>query len=68
MTIQNIEKYILIEILKKSITCFTGQPRGGCDPIRVLRKGEMLMTSYEEIMVILTIGLLIISILNLKNK
>ncbi|MGN0332949.1 MAG: putative holin-like toxin [Lachnospiraceae bacterium] len=28
----------------------------------------MLMSTYEEFMVILTIGLLIVAILNLKNK
>ena len=37
-------------------------------PIRVLRKGGMLMTTYEEFMIILTIGLLIVEILDLKNK
>lgn len=35
---------------------------------RVLRKGEMLMNTYEEFMIILTAGLLIIAVLNLKNK
>ena len=35
---------------------------------RVLRKGVVLMSTYEEFMVILTIGLLIVAILNLKNK
>ncbi|WP_302226811.1 putative holin-like toxin [uncultured Marvinbryantia sp.] len=28
----------------------------------------MLMSTYEEFMIILTIGLLIVAILNLKNK
>lgn len=37
-------------------------------PIRVLRKGELLMTTYEEFQIILTIALLIVAILNMKNK
>ncbi len=37
-------------------------------PFRVLRKGGMLMTTYEEFMVILTVGLLIVAILSLKDK
>jgi len=37
-------------------------------PFRVLWKGGMLMSTYEEFMVILTVGLLIVAILNLKNK
>ena len=34
----------------------------------VLRKVVIIMSTYEEFMVILTIGLLIVAILNLKNK
>ncbi len=37
-------------------------------PFRVLRKGGTLMSTYEEFMVIMTVGLLIVAILNLKNK
>ena len=37
-------------------------------PLRVLRKGVMLMSTYEEFIVILTVALLIVAILNLKNK
>ncbi len=33
-----------------------------------LAEGVVLMSTYEEFMVILTIGLLIVAILNLKNK
>lgn len=33
-----------------------------------LRKVVVLMTTYEEFMVILTVALLIVAILNLKNK
>ena len=42
--------------------------RAAAFPFRVLRKGEMLMSTYEEFMVILTIGLLIVAILNMENK
>ena len=31
-------------------------------------KGSIIMSTYEEFMIILTAGLLIIAILNLKNK
>ena len=34
----------------------------------VVVKGVVLMSTYEEFMVLLTIGLLIVAILNLKNK
>ena len=33
-----------------------------------LRKVVIIMSTYEEFMVILTVGLLIVAILNLKNK
>ena len=36
--------------------------------IRVLRKGGTLMSTYEEMMIILTVAMLIVSILNMKNK
>ena len=40
-----------------------------CDhPFRVLRKEMVLMSTYEEFMVILTVALLIVAILNTKNK
>ncbi len=37
-------------------------------PFRVLWKGGMLMTTYEEFMVILTVSLLIVAILSLRDK
>lgn len=37
-------------------------------PIPNLRKGVGLMNTYEEFMIILTAALLIVSILNMKNK
>ena len=43
--------------------------RGTCfHPFRVLRKGGIIMSTYEEFMVLLTIGLLICAILNLTHK
>ena len=33
-----------------------------------LTEGMMLMSTYEEFMIILTIALLIVAILNVKNK
>lgn len=37
-------------------------------PLSTLRKGMELMSTYEEFMIILTVGLLIVSILNIENK
>ena len=52
-----------------NIICLPRQPIGRlCTPFRVLRKGVVLMSTYEEFMVILTVALLIVAILNLKNK
>ena len=42
--------------------------RAAVHPFRVLRKGVVLMSTYEEFMVILTVALLIVAILNMKNK
>lgn len=42
--------------------------RAAVHPFRVLRKGVVLMSTYEEFMVILTVALLIVAVLNLKNK
>ena len=52
-----------------NIIYLTGQPGGrAAISFRVLRKGVVLVSTYEELMVILTVGLLIVAILNLKNK
>ena len=52
-----------------NIICLPGQSGGrAAISFRVLWKGVVLMSTYEELMVILTIGLLIVAILNLKNK
>lgn len=43
--------------------------RGTCfHPFRVLQKVVIIMSTYEEFMIILTIRLLIVAILNPKNK
>ena len=48
---------------------FNRAAEGACwFPIRVLRKGEILMTTYEEMQILLTFVLVVIAILNLKNK
>lgn len=35
---------------------------------RVLWEGVVLMSTYEEFMVLLTVALLIVAVLNMKNK
>lgn len=37
-------------------------------PVPSLAEGGKLMSTYEEFMIILTTGLLIVEILNMKNK
>lgn len=37
-------------------------------PIQSCGKGEWLMSTYEEMMILLTFAMLIVSILNMKNK
>ena len=37
-------------------------------PVPSLAERGMLMSTYEEFMIILTVGLFIVAILNLKNK
>ena len=37
-------------------------------PSETLRRVVIIMSTYEEFMIILTTGLLIVAILNLKNK
>jgi len=41
---------------------------GGGSPIRVLRKGGQLMSTYEVLMVLLNSGLLIVTYLEWKDK
>ena len=43
--------------------------RGTCScPFRVLRKGVIIVSTYEEFMVLLTMGIFIVAILSLENK
>ena len=52
-----------------NIICFTGQPGDVLSPVpSILREVVIIMSTYEEFMIILTVGLLIVAILNLKNK
>ena len=51
-----------------NIICLPGQPGDVLSPVSSLAEGGSLMSTYEEFMIILTTGLLIVAILNLKNK
>ena len=52
-----------------NIICLPGEPGDVLSPNpRPKRKVVGIMSTYEEFMVLLTIGLLIVAILNLKNK
>lgn len=51
-----------------NIIYLPGQPGDVLHPFRVLWKGVVIMSTYEEFMTLLTMGLLIVAILNLKNK
>ena len=45
-----------------------GQPGDVLHPIRVLSEEVRLMSDYELIMIILTIGLVVIHVIDLQNK
>ena len=47
---------------------YQGSWEGMQSSILILLERVMLMSTYEEFMVLLTIGLLIVEILDLKNK
>ena len=51
-----------------NIICLTGQPEGRLPSVLSLDRRMMLMSTYEELMVIIAIAGLIVAILNLKNK
>lgn len=52
-----------------NIICLPGEPGDVLSPNpRPRRKAVGIMSTYEEFMVLLTMGLLIVAILNLKNK
>lgn len=46
----------------------TGQPVGRCFLPRVLAGKEELMSDFELLMIVLTIALLIVAIIGLRNK
>ena len=56
-------------IYYRNIIYFTGQLERG-DSIRFggLTKGVVIMSTYEEFMIIIAVASLIVSILNMKNK
>ena len=64
----NVPEPELKEAAKYNIICFTGQPGGRLPSVLSLDRRMMLMSTYEEFMVILTAALLIVAILSLKNK
>ena len=55
-------------LLFDNIIYLPGQPGDVLSPAPSLAEGVVLMSTYEEFQIILTFGLLIIAILNLKNK
>lgn len=53
---------------RKCFSVFTKAVGVAALPVPSLAEGGMLMSTYEEFMIILTLALLIVAILNLKNK
>ncbi len=51
-----------------NIICLPGQPGDVLSPDPSLSEGVIIMSTYEEMQIILTIALLVVAILNLKNK
>ena len=51
-----------------NIIYLTGQPGDVLPPVPSLAEGVVLMSTYEEFQIILTVALLIVAILNMKNK
>jgi len=51
-----------------NIICLPGQPGTCSHPFRVLWKVVIIMSTYEEFMIIIAVAGLIVAILNLKNK
>ena len=60
-TIPDVKNFDIIIYLPR-------QPRGVLASVLSLDRRMMLMSTYEEFMVILAVATLIVSILNLKNK
>lgn len=55
-------------IIANKKMCLTGKPRDVLSPNPSLSEGVILMSTYEELNLIISISLLIVAILNLKNK
>ncbi len=51
-----------------NIICLTRQPVGCMPPFPSLAEGVVDMSTYEEFMIILTVGLLIVAILNYAHR
>ncbi len=52
-----------------NVICLPGSRQGGYVPVpNLAERCVMLMSTYEEFMVLLAVALLIAAILNLKNK
>ena len=52
---------------KQNIICLTGKPGDVLHPFRACSE-VVLMSTYEELSLIVSVALLIVAILNLKNK
>ena len=64
-----VDFYILSLYNIDNIICLTRQLGDVFSPFpRILRKVVIIMSTYEELQIIFTIALLIVAILNLKNK
>lgn len=59
---------LIIESVLDSIIYLTGQPGDVFSPDPSSAEGVIIMSTYEEMQIILTIALLVVAILNLKNK
>ena len=51
-----------------NIICLPGQPGDVLSPDPSSAEKVIIMSTYEEMQIILTIALLVVAILNLKNK
>ena len=77
LAIGSLVKHIIYNLPDKSnrilhhdnIICLTGQPGDVLSPEPRTFRGEVIiMSTYEELSLIVSIALLIVAILNMKNK
>ena len=78
--LQILSNYLKFTPIQAANIVLQGSRSGSCNMLtkgagghvltqsETLRKVVIIMSTYEEFMVILTVGLLIVAILNLKNK